>query len=120
MMKTHAVLASLCVFLAPHHAAALQITNRDTTNHTLIVAEPDGGGAQQELEASPSEIIDDICLMGCTITMPDGQEYEFEGNEIVSIEEGLIFMDGPYDLYGSQEITDEGAEAEEQSAPAVN
>jgi hypothetical protein len=25
--------------------------------------------------------------------MPDGEEYEFDGTEIVSIEEGLMFLD---------------------------
>ena len=27
--------------------------------------------------------------------MPDGEEYEFDGNEVVSIEEGLMFLDEP-------------------------
>jgi hypothetical protein len=27
--------------------------------------------------------------------MQDGEEYEFDGNEIVSIEDGLMFLDDP-------------------------
>ena len=29
--------------------------------------------------------------------MADGEEYEFDGNEVVSIEEGLMFLDEPAD-----------------------
>lgn len=119
MIKTLAVLAGLGVFLAPQYAAALQLTNRDTTDHTLVIANLDGG-ERQELKASPSQVIDDICVKGCTITMPDGQEYEFEGNEIVSIEDGLIFLDGPDDPNDTSEITVEGGEAEEAAPNAAN
>jgi hypothetical protein len=119
IMKTHAILAGLCVFLAPQSASALQLTNRDTTNYKLIIAELNGG-AKKELETTPSQIIEDICLKGCTITMPDGQEYEFEGNEIVSIEEGLIFLDGPDDLTGPSEGADEGAETEDPPSGTAN
>jgi hypothetical protein len=79
------------------------------TGHTLIVTSPDGG-EKQELQASPSEVMDRICETGCTITMPDGQRYEFDGKEIVAIEEGMIFPDGPYDLIDSPDLTAEGAE----------
>jgi hypothetical protein len=79
------------------------------TDHTLIVASPDGG-KKQELKASPSQVMGKICETGCTITMPDGQRYEFDGNEIVAIEEGMIFPDGPYDLIDSPDLTDEGTE----------
>ena len=108
-MKWLVILGSLFVVLAHQSATALQLTNRDLTGHTLIVASPDGG-EKQELQASPSEVMDRICETGCTITMPDGQQYKFEGNEVVAIEEGLIFPDGPYDLIDSSDITDEGAE----------
>jgi hypothetical protein len=108
-MKCLGILGSLLIGLTYQPAAALQLTNRDMTDHTLIVASPDGG-KKQELKASPSQVMGKICETGCTITMPDGLQYEFEGNEIVAIEEGLIFMDGPYDLSDSPDITDEGAE----------
>lgn len=111
MMKYFASLAGLCVLLAPHPAAAIQLTNRDTTDYTLFIVNLDGG-ERQELKTSPSQIIDDICLKGCTITMPDGQDYEFEGDEIVSIEEGMIFLDGPVDSIEPPDSSDDGGEAE--------
>lgn len=117
MIKFFASLASLCVLLAPQCAGAVQLTNRDTTGYTLITVNLDGGD-RQELKTSPSQVIDDICLKGCTITMPDGQEYEFEGDEIVSIEEGMIFLDGPIDSMESSDILDDGAEAD-PTAPNV-
>lgn len=114
-MKTRAFLAGLCVALIPQYAGALQLTNRDATDHTLIVADLNDGETR-ELTATPSQVIDGICMKGCTITMSDGQEYEFDGNEIVSIEDGLIFMDGPYDTLDQSGILDDGPEAGSDTA----
>jgi hypothetical protein len=119
MIKARVVLAGLCIVLAPQYAAALQLTNRDTTDHTLTVADTKGG-EKHEFKASPAQIIGDICMKGCTITMPDGDEYEFDGNEIVAIEDGLIFLDGPYDLSEPSDSTDEGAETDEPGPAAAN
>ena len=87
---------------------ALQVTNRDTSGHKLVVTEND---ATQELTVQPSEMIEDICNSGCTIKMSDGEEYQFDGTEVVSIEEGLLFLDGPGDGLGADIENAEPADA---------
>ncbi len=108
-----------CVTLVSLQATALQITNRDTVDHTLIVAGLQGD-RPQELTAKPSQTIDGICVNGCTITMPDGERYEFDGDETVSIEDGLIFMDGPYDDGETPGMTDAPSGPDEREAVAAN
>jgi hypothetical protein len=76
--------------LAASHAEALQITNRDTAEHKLVVTE---AGATKDVVLKPSQKLDGFCLKGCTVKTADGEEYEFEGAEVVSIEEGLMFLD---------------------------
>jgi hypothetical protein len=114
--KAYAILTCSGLLLIPVQASALQLTNRDTSDHKLIVTDQAAGQAQ-EITATPSQILDGFCLKGCTIQMSDGQEYEFEGNEIVSIEEGLIFMDEPADggeaQYNTEESPDNGGDVPE-------
>lgn len=78
--------------LAASHAEALQITNRDKTEHKLVVTE---NGAAKDVVLKASQMLDGFCLKGCTVKTADGEEYDFEGNEVVSIEEGLMFLDEP-------------------------
>jgi hypothetical protein len=100
-------------FMMTSQAGALQLTNRDTADHKLVVTEKD---TEQELVVKPSEILDDICTKGCTIKMSDGEEYEFEGNEVVSIEEGLLFLDEPSDGVSSDTDIGEPADSAEDGA----
>jgi hypothetical protein len=73
-------------------AQAVKLTNRDTIEQKMTIQE-NGGTREQILK--PSETVDGVCNSGCTIKMQDGEEYEFDGNEAVSIEEGLMFLDEP-------------------------
>jgi hypothetical protein len=81
-------------------AYALKLTNRDATEQKMTISE---NTASREQVLKPSETLDGICSAGCTIQMQDGEEYEFDGNEIVSIEEGLMFLDEPAQGQGSSE-----------------
>jgi hypothetical protein len=45
--------------------------------------------------------------------MTDGEEYEFDGNEVVSIEEGLMFLDEP------AEGSSVGTSSPDDAAPAA-
>jgi hypothetical protein len=71
-------------------AYALKLTNRDATEQKMTISE---NTASREAVLKPAETLDGICNGGCTIQMQDGEEYEFDGTEIVSIEEGLMFLD---------------------------
>jgi hypothetical protein len=92
--SVYALTICSAVLLAASQASALQLTNRDTADHKLVVTE---NGATQDIVIQPSQMLDSICVKGCTIKMSDGEEYEFDGTEVVSIEEGLMFLDEPGD-----------------------
>lgn len=82
----------LALLLSAPQAHALQLTNRDTADHKIAVTEKAG---TREIVVKPAEVVEDLCAAGCTMKMTDGEEYEFDGNEVVSIEEGLMFLDEP-------------------------
>jgi hypothetical protein len=117
------VLTCLAALMAAPRAEALQLTNRDTAEHKIAVTEKD---STQDLLVKPSQVVDGICKAGCTMKMADGEEYEFDGNEVVSIEEGLMFLDEPADANsaGTSETDPAGpdaadaAAAEKDGAPA--
>lgn len=94
MTRSVYVLTCLAALAAASQVEALQLTNRDTADHKIALTEPSG---TQEVLIKPSQVIDGICKSGCTMKMADGEEYEFDGNEVVSIEEGLMFLDEPAD-----------------------
>ena len=94
MTRSVYVLTCLAALAAASQVEALQLTNRDTADHKIALTEPSG---TQEVLIKPSQVIDGICKTGCTMKMADGEEYEFDGNEVVSIEEGLMFLDEPAD-----------------------
>jgi hypothetical protein len=91
-MPRSLLLVAALVLVAASPAQALKLTNRDATEQKMTIQE-NNGARDQALK--PAETIEGFCNAGCTIKMQDGEEYEFDGNEIVSIEEGLIFLDEP-------------------------
>ena len=93
-MRSVCAIACFAAFMAVSQAQALQITNHDATEQKITVTEKEKA---HDLVVKPSEVLDGICNDGCTIKTSDGEEYEFDGNEVVSIEEGLMFLDEPSD-----------------------
>jgi hypothetical protein len=84
------------IFLIPlafacYPACAITLTNHDTTEQKLIVIE---GDKQSEKTIKPGEKLE-LCEKSCVIRLADGEDYEFDGAEIVSLEEGLLFLDTP-------------------------
>ncbi len=91
-------LAFRILFLAPFalwsaSASAISLTNRDSSDQTLIIIE---GDKQSERTIKAGEKLE-LCEKSCVIRLPDGEDYEFDGKEIVSLEEGLLFLDNPDD-----------------------
>ena len=72
-------------------AFGITLTNRDTSDQALIITE---GDRQSERTIKAGEKLE-LCEKSCVIRLPDGEDYEFDGNEIVSLEEGLLFLDNP-------------------------
>jgi hypothetical protein len=80
-------------------AYALSVTNRDGTDQKITITE---GEKQREEVIATTKTLSNVCPAGCVIQLQNGEEYEFDGNEIVSIEEGLMFLDEP----AQEEVTD--------------
>lgn len=91
-MRHGIAILTIMVVAGVSPAEALKLTNRDSSEHRFTIQE-NSGAREQALK--PSETLNGACNNGCTIKMQDGEEYEFDGNEIVSIEEGLMFLDEP-------------------------
>jgi hypothetical protein len=75
-------------------AEAITVTNRDDKEHKLTVIE---GEAKKDLTLAPASIEENICMKGCVVRLNDSEndEYELEGTEVVSIEDGYLYYDGP-------------------------
>ena len=75
-------------------ANAASVTNRDDKDFKITVIE---GDVKQDHVLKPSQVLEGICQKGCVIRLNDneGDEYELEGTETVSIEEGYLYYDGP-------------------------
>ncbi len=75
-------------------AYAVSLTNRDDKAYKVTVIE---GDAKQDHSVAPAGVIQGVCLKGCLIRLGDSQndEYELEGTEVVSIEDGYLYYDGP-------------------------
>lgn len=117
MARGFFVLTCLAVMAAATEAGALQLTNRDTADHKIAVTEKD---KTEEILIKPSQVIDKICNAGCTMKMADGEEYEFDGNEVVSIEEGLMFLDEPGDANSAGTVPAEEAAPEAAEPDAAD
>ena len=76
--------------------AAVSVTNRDDKDHKLTVIENDGA-AKADHALKPNQVLEGVCAKGCIIRLNDSEEdeYELEGTEVVSIEEGYLYYDGP-------------------------
>lgn len=76
--------------------AAVTITNRDDKEHKLTVIEDDGAKKTDHV-LKANQILENLCAKGCIIRLNDSEEdeYELEGNEAVSIEEGYLYYDTP-------------------------
>jgi hypothetical protein len=75
-------------------AHAVSITNRDERDYTVTVIE---GEAKADHVLKPSQTLTDICLKGCTIRIDDDadDEYRLTASDVVAIEDGTVYYDGP-------------------------
>lgn len=83
-----------------HAFAVVSITNRDDKDHKLTIVE---GEARTDHVLKPTQVLEGICDKGCVIRLNDSEndEYELEGTEVVSIEEGYLYYDGPEENQGA-------------------
>jgi hypothetical protein len=88
---------AVCIGLAvPAASATVTVTNRDDKEHKLTVIEEDGA-KKTDHTLKANQVLEGICAKGCVIRLNDSEEdeYELEGHETVSIEEGFLYYDSP-------------------------
>ena len=88
------VSAAATLAVSSTSASAISITNRDDKDHKITVIE---GETKTDHALKATAVIENICLKGCVVRLNDSEndEYELEGNEVVSIEDGYLYYDGP-------------------------
>lgn len=84
----------IAALLMTSTASAVTVTNRDGKEVKLTIIE---GDARQEEVLSPGKVLEGVCQKGCIIRLndTDNSEYELQGSEAVSVEEGFLYYDTP-------------------------
>lgn len=85
---------SFALFTMIGHADAITVTNRDDKDHKLTIIE---GEAKADHALKANAALENVCMKGCVVRLNDSEndEYELEGSEVVSIEDGYLYYDGP-------------------------
>jgi hypothetical protein len=82
--------ASVTGLLFALPASALTISNEDPDPHTITVT---AGTDTKQLTVEPDQQVDAVCAAGCMLELENGEQYQMQGGETVSIEDGVIFVD---------------------------
>jgi hypothetical protein len=93
-MRFAGLIGTIVLLLGSTAAHAVSITNRDEQDHKVTVIE---GDTTAEHVLKPSQTLNGICAKGCTIRLNDSEddEYLLEANDVVSIEDGSLYYEGP-------------------------
>lgn len=87
--------AALIILALAAPAAAISITNLDDKDYKITVVE---GDKQTDHQLKASQVLEGVCLKGCTIVIDDGEDqYSVKEGEApgVVIQEGELYYDGP-------------------------
>lgn len=89
-----AAFVAVSSFITATPSAAISITNRDDKDHKITIIE---GETKTDLALKATAVLENLCLKGCVVRLNDSEndEYELEGTEVVSIEDGYLYYDGP-------------------------
>jgi hypothetical protein len=85
---------AIAVLLMTSAASAATITNRGDKEVKLTITEDT---SVQDEVLPIGKVIDGVCQKSCIIRLNDGVngEYELDGSESVSVEEGFLYYDSP-------------------------
>jgi hypothetical protein len=94
MRRNAGAVSLVAALVASAPAWSVSLTNRDDRDHKVTVIE---GASRQDHQLAAQAVLEGVCLKGCIVRLndSDNDEYELEGNEIVSIEDGYLYYDGP-------------------------
>lgn len=73
-------------------ANALTITNEDEVDYTFDVILGEGAADMETIELAVGQSVSDICEQGCTLKLPNGSEQSFDGDENVTIKDGVFMI----------------------------
>ncbi len=90
-LLAHTVRA-IAALLMTSAASAATISNRGDNEVKLTITE---GSSRQDEVLPIGKVVDGVCQKGCIIRLNDNTngEYELEGSESVSVEEGFLYYD---------------------------
>ena len=93
MSSTVVAALAIAVFLLSPLAHASSLTNRDDKDYKVTIIE---GKATNDQVLKPSAALEGICLKGCVVRLNDSEndDYELQGSDVVSIEDGHLYYDG--------------------------
>jgi hypothetical protein len=85
---------TIAALLMTSTALAVTLTNRNDKDTKVSVIE---GTSRQDNVLAPGKVLDGVCQKGCIIRLNDSEndEYELSGSEVVSVEDGFLYYDGP-------------------------
>jgi hypothetical protein len=94
MMQLLRVVGVIGLLSSSTAAHAVSITNRDEQDHKVTVVE---GESRADHVLKPAQTLEGICPRGCVVRLDDGQddEYRLQAGDVVSIEDGSLYYDGP-------------------------
>jgi hypothetical protein len=93
MNRMALTVCAIAALLMTSAAQAATVTNRDHQGIRVLIIEDT---VRQDKVLSSGKVIDGVCQKGCIIRLNDSDdtEYELEGSERVSVEEGFLYYDG--------------------------
>jgi hypothetical protein len=86
--------STIAALLMTSAASAVTVTNRGDRETKVTIIE---GAVRQDNILGVGKVIEGVCQKGCIIRLNDSEndEYELEGSEVVTVEEGFLYYDGP-------------------------
>lgn len=98
--------------MAASPVLALSITNEDPDAQTVVVTK---GSDSKTITVDPQKKVDADCTDGCVVELEEtGEQYEMHGQELISIVDGVIYVDDDPTIEAPTDIPpppDDAAEA---------
>ena len=88
--KTVLATAVALTLIATASASALSLTNEDKVTYEVSLILGQGDASAEVFQLGASEQITDLCEEGCMIRLNDSAWINFEGAEVLKIQDGKI------------------------------
>lgn len=85
---TFGILLAFALLAEP--AVALTILNSDAAAHNLKVT---AGSETKQVTVAPNQQLENVCSGACLIELENGEQYQLNGGESVSIDGNALFVD---------------------------